>query len=570
MTTEQTPFEENRSAEVAVPPLTPDRNPRKQYERWRRSVSAKLVTIALASVVVAAAAVATVMIFNQKSTMKADFTASAVEISSLAAKSIAGAIRWGKSDIVKEGLGHLVEDSSIDVVAYSVIQASGKSVVASDPEAVERLGGYLKSYVDAANPVVVQHHTGDRLILVVPGGLNKEGALQGAVAVEWTLDRLASNISSAQFNALIAALSVIVLIGVALRLAFVHMIARPLVHQTRTLHTLASGDVDFEVANLERRDEIGGIARAISILKANEIERTRLVAEHDAASEKRAARHARMDEVVTVFTESSRDALESVTREVSNLDGTANVLGEVATQADRQANEASSASQNAVQHAEQVASAAEELSSSVAEISSQVNMTKEAISKATQLTDGANGRMSELAETAKGIGEVVVIINKIAEQTNLLALNATIEAARAGEFGKGFAVVAHEVKDLADQTAKATEVISNQIRDIRNQSDATVVSIGEIDALMRDVNEMSTGLAAAVEEQHAATSEISQSIHSAAEGARSAAGNTTQLVEAVGQSSSAAGNAREVAQGVASEVKNLRSAIDEFIAGIRD
>ena len=394
--------------------------------------------------------------------------------------------------------------------------------------------------------------------------------LQGAVAVEWTLGRLGSNIASAQFNALIAALSVIILIGVALRQAFVHMIARPLVHQTRTLHTLASGDVDFEVANLERRDEIGGIARAISILKANEIERTRLVAEHDAASEKRAARHARMDEVVTVFTESSRDALESVTREVSNLDGTANVLGEVATQADRQANEASSASQNAVQHAEQVASAAEELSSSVAEISSQVNMTKEAISKATQLADGANGRMSELAETARGIGEVVVIIHKIAEQTNLLALNATIEAARAGEFGKGFAVVAHEVKDLADQTAKATEVISNQIRDIRDQSDATVVSIGEIDALMRDVNEMSTGLAASVEEQHAATSEISQSIHSAAQGARSAAGNTTQLVEAVGHSSSAAGNARDVAQGVASEVKNLRAAIDDFIAGIRD
>jgi methyl-accepting chemotaxis protein len=547
----------------------PGRGPRGFAHRFERSLSAKLVTLALMAILFATACVTAATIFSQSRAMDAAFIASGKRISALVANSVGGAIRWGKSDIVTAELGRLVSDEAVDISGYVAVQADGTPVASSDPETTERLAGQLADYVAAERHTVRTSRTGDMLLVVAPGGTDKDGNLQGVVAIEWSLARLHGQVAQAHLQALIVALVVVIAVGVVLRQSFVRMITRPLIRAAHTLNALAGGDTGFEATDRSRHDEVGDIARAIDVLRANEIERARLVGEQHEAADRRRLRQERIDEVVGMFTESSRDALDALSAVVGNLENTANVLGEVASETDRRANDASGASHSAAEHADQVASAAEELSTSVAEVSVQVSQTKDTIARATELANGSHTRVTALAGTAQRIGDVIEIIQKIAEQTNLLALNATIEAARAGEFGKGFAVVASEVKQLAGQTAKATDEINAQIRDIQDQSAETARSIGEIDALMRDVNEMSAGLAAAIEEQHVATAEISESVSGAAQGTRTAAGNMGELVKSISKTASSAVEARAIAESVAGEAERLRESIRDFVSDIR-
>ena len=534
-----------------------------------RSLSAKLVSLALMAVLFATACVTAATIFSQSRAIETAFTTSGQRISALVAHSAGGAIRWGKGDLVAGELDPLVSDEAIDISDYVAVQADGTPVAFSDRATAERLAGPLADYVAAGDHTVKTSRLGDVLLIIAPGGTDKDGKLQGAVAIEWSLARLHAQVADAHLQALLIALVVVIAVGVALRQSFVRMITRPLIRAAHTLNALAGGNTGLEATDQSRHDEIGDIARAIDVLRENEIERERLVGEQHEATDRRRLRQERIDEVVSMFTESSREALDALSAVVENLENTANVLGNVASDTDRRANDASGASHNAAEHADQVASAAEELSTSVAEVSVQVSQTKDIIARATELANGSHTRVTALAGTAQRIGDVIEIIQKIAEQTNLLALNATIEAARAGEFGKGFAVVASEVKQLAGQTAKATDEINTQIRDIQAQSAETARSIGEIDALMRGVNEMSTGLAAAVEEQHVATAEISASVSGAAQGTRTAADNMGKLLKSISQTASSAVEARTIAESVAAEAERLRDSIRDFVADIR-
>ncbi|MES0809961.1 methyl-accepting chemotaxis protein [Roseibium sp. SCPC15] len=260
--------------------------------------------------------------------------------------------------------------------------------------------------------------------------------------------------------------------------------------------------------------------------------------------------------------------LDGVGEKVHEMRSSAEELGAVAQDTTGRASSVSEASETASSNVQMVASAAEELSSSIAEISRQVEQTTGIVVQATDNAQTSNQKVAGLAEAANRIGEVVTLIQAIAEQTNLLALNATIEAARAGEAGKGFAVVAAEVKELANQTSKATEEIGAQISAIQAETKDAVESIGAIAATMDEVNSYTAAIAAAVDEQGAATQEISRNVAEAADGTGRVAANIGGVRESVERTSQSASSMAGVTEILDAEATEMRRSIDAFLRDV--
>jgi methyl-accepting chemotaxis protein len=307
----------------------------------------------------------------------------------------------------------------------------------------------------------------------------------------------------------------------------------PLKGVTSQIMELARGNPEQVIEGTKRKDELGDIARAVSVCCDNRKEQVRL---EQAQADDQIARQQRAENIgslIDSFRSTSGELLETMKKTNSSLLDTAGVLENVAATSAEQAKGATSSSHEASDNVNSVAGATEELASSTQEISEQVRRTTDIVNQATEGVQETNQKVAGLASAASKIGEVVTLIQAIAEQTNLLALNATIEAARAGEAGKGFAVVAAEVKELATQTSKATEEISNQISEIQSSTDEAVAAIGRIAETMGDVNEYTGAIATAVVQQGSATSEISENIQSAASRTRSVVENMNQLDSAV-------------------------------------
>ena len=339
----------------------------------------------------------------------------------------------------------------------------------------------------------------------------------------------------------------------------------PLRTVTGQIVYLADGNTDFEVKGFNRQDEVGELARALTVCRDNKLKQTGLEDEQRASSVRREERQRRVDGLIEDFRSSSQDLLTSVETTTTGLKSTARELEEVATASAQQAQGAAGASEAASDNVQSVASAAEELASSISEISEQVSRTTTIVGKATTGAQAANHKVAGLATAASKIGEVINLIQAIAEQTNLLALNATIEAARAGEAGKGFAVVASEVKELATQTSKATEEIGAQIAAIQASTEEAVEAIGSITATMDEVDQYTGAIAAAVEEQGAATNEISSNIQGAATGTRTVVGNITELDRAVSDTNRSAESVLTATDEASATTQHLRENIDNFL-----
>lgn len=384
-------------------------------------------------------------------------------------------------------------------------------------------------------------------------------------------DAASNAVRAATGQRMTIAFAIATLLVSALSLLVGRSVSKALTAMTAAMRKLAGGDFSVVLPGLGRRDEIGEMAQAVETFKVRAEEKARLEAEAKRKQELIAAeqRKADMHRLADQFEGAVGQIIYTVSSASTELEAAANTLTKTAENTEMLSTQVAAASEEASANVQSVASASEEMASSVNEIGRQVQNSAQIASDAVRQAQATNDQVGTLTQAATQIGTVIELINTIAGQTNLLALNATIEAARAGEAGRGFAVVASEVKALAEQTAKATEQISQQISGIQNATGESAMAIGEISATIGQISEISSTIAAAVEEQGAATQEISRNIQQAAEGTTQVSANISAVQRGAIETGSASAQVLASAQSLSQESERLRLEVDRFLSMVR-
>jgi methyl-accepting chemotaxis protein len=376
--------------------------------------------------------------------------------------------------------------------------------------------------------------------------------------------------TSAERTALAVGISAALLL-IATCVFSIFTIARPMRALSVSMHELANGNFAVVLPGLGRKDEIGDVAQGVETFKVKAEEKARDEAEAKMKQDQVAAQQRKADMVKLAddFESAVGEIIETVSSASTELEASASTLTATAVRSQELTIMVAAASEEASTNVQSVASATEEMSSSVNEISRQVQDSARMAGEAVDQARKTNDRVSELSKAAARIGDVVELINTIAGQTNLLALNATIEAARAGEAGRGFAVVASEVKALAEQTAKATGEIGQQISGIQAATQESVNAIKEISGTIEKLSEISSTIAAAVEEQGAATQEISRNVQQAAQGTQQVSANITDVQRGASETGSASSQVLSAAQSLSSDSNRLKLEVGKFLNTVR-
>lgn len=347
-------------------------------------------------------------------------------------------------------------------------------------------------------------------------------------------------------------------------------VIRPMRQMTDSMKQLAGGDTTVEVPALQKRDEIGAMAKAVQVFKENAI-RVAKIEEEQTALRARAEEEKRdaMNRMAEDFDTSVGNIVGQVSTAIEEMRVTATDMTGVAETNSEQAEKVRNDAQVTNSNVSAVASATEEMSTSVSEISSMVQKSTGIVGQAVNTVSTTKDDVTQLAESASRIGEVIGLITDVAEQTNLLALNATIEAARAGDAGKGFAVVASEVKNLANQTGKATNEIASQITDIQGRTKQVVEAIQNIGSVMGEVNEIASSIASATEEQNAAIAEISRSAQETASITAGVLSSVGQMADGASKTGQASKQVLEVSNGLYQRADQLKAQVAGFVSSVR-
>jgi methyl-accepting chemotaxis protein len=458
-----------------------------------------------------------------------------------------------------------------------MIRARGVSNDTGLQNAFETLGITANDFVKASGEALLLEPVKKDLVEVrtVPVANQALGLMRTAVdaaeklAEEAKADATVESGSASRVSFAAAILVMMTLIGSVI-FTFIG-VARPLTRLNGALGKMAAGELNVEIPGANRGDEVGDMAKTVVVIRENAEQKARDEAEAQANQEKIAAAQRKRDmhRLADAFEGAVGEIVETVSSASTELEASAGTLTSSATRAQELTTMVAAASEEASTNVQSVASATEELTSSVNEISRQVQESARMAHEAVDQTRKTNDRVAELSQAANRIGDVVELINTIAGQTNLLALNATIEAARAGDAGRGFAVVASEVKALAEQTAKATGEIGQQITNIQAATQESVHAIKEISGTIEKLSEISATIASAVEEQGAATQEISRNVQQAAQGTMQVSSNITDVQRGASETGSASSQVLSAAQSLSSDSNRLKLEVGKFLNSVR-
>ncbi|WP_407156965.1 methyl-accepting chemotaxis protein [Bradyrhizobium sp. STM 3557] len=402
----------------------------------------------------------------------------------------------------------------------------------------------------------------------IDGQVNKINQQLGAVRAEQG-GKTASAVADTRQTVIVAAAGALVL-GIVLAWLIGASVSGPIRSMTDRMQSLAAGELDEPIPGGESRDEIGRMARAVEVFRDNALAVRRM--EQEAAAQREAAEADRvrmMADLAGRFEQGMQGVIAGVGGRAEDMGRSASELARVAERGRGLAEAVANRAEQASANVQTVASATQELSASIREIATQVQRSVSVSNRATHETQRTSELVHSLSSAAEKIGTIVQLIQAIASQTNLLALNATIEAARAGDAGKGFAIVASEVKNLASQTAQATEQIASQIATIQSATGETVTAISQFDATVREIAEISNAIASAVEQQGAATGEIARNVEEAASGTAAVTREIVDVRAVAGQTDAGAEAALAVAAALQEQAVSLKGNVADFLKTIR-
>jgi methyl-accepting chemotaxis protein len=455
-----------------------------------------------------------------------------------------------------------------DMVSVGSVGRENNARLAFTPRILTGLLGVdpweMFSKINDDSRTIVRNGQIIQVIAVRVGGAKK---LVGYVATSYDTSRLELRARNEMLTTFAIGAALTGILALALWLVLSRQL-RPLQSMSGAIVSLSHGDMAITVDHGHRKDEIGAIASALYTLKAALHEKTAMEQTQRASEDEKAARQASVDIAIQGFRDEIGKALGRFAENSGKMESAAKTVSLVARASTDRAQTAASASQEASANVENAAQGAEEMGAAIREVGEQVQRVRGEISTAAHESRDASSSVGQLESTARDIGDVVSLIRDIAAQTNLLALNATIEAARAGEAGRGFAVVAAEVKNLAAQTAAATDRIVGQIDAIQMATGTVVSAITGIAGRMGRIEAFANAVASTVEQQMVATNEIASNVAIASASSLSVAGDLTSLSDGVGETGRAANDALLAAEAVAAEAKRLAQTVDRFLSEV--
>lgn len=472
------------------------------------------------------------------------------------------------------------ETSAAAARIYEALKAVQDAAGGAKPESLEKLktavAGYLKQSKNAIE--MADGDAGSALLFI-------KGAERNFAEIEKLTDDLITRSTDSkdreiaragmrleqQQLTLMIVLVAVAFAGIIVSFLIGRSISRPVVAMSGAMRELAAGNFDVRLPGLDRRDEVGQMAQAVQEFKVQALAK----AERDTAEREEknqamaAARRAELQELAQNFETTVGNIIENVGTASDELEGSAVVLSRSSASTQQLSTVVATASEETSANVQSVAAATEQMASSVNEIGRQVVESNRIATEAVEQAQRTDAQIAQLSLAATRIGDVTQLITTIAAQTNLLALNATIEAARAGEAGRGFAVVAQEVKALASQTAKATSEISAQIAGMQAATENSVLAIKEISGTIGRVSEIAAAIAAAIEQQGAATQEIARNVQQAALGSTQVATSIADVDRGAGEIGTASSQVLSSAQMLSNENKRLKAEVATFLATVR-